>query len=157
MGAFLSAFLDDSRLQRRSSEYQCSHPELALIRCPRLYNGNLVLDCPVPSKFLDLCPQRTEREMTHMRYTAATCDPNNFRVNHSHFYVVAVHSNEPGRPKDEGYALRQVLYDPPRKTELFIVLTMYNVCLHSSFFSRIQSLKRGPFTGRGRSFCGIHV
>ncbi|KAF8318934.1 glycosyltransferase family 2 protein [Cantharellus anzutake] len=72
----------------------------------QLYNGNLVLDCPVPPKLLELCPLKNEREFTHMRYTAATCDPDNFR--------------------DEGYALRQVLYDPPRKTELFIVMTMYN-------------------------------
>ena len=41
-----------------------------------------------------------------MRYSAATCDPNDF--------------------KDSGFTLRQVLYDPPRRTELFIVLTMYN-------------------------------
>ncbi len=40
-----------------------------------------------------------------MRNTAATCDPDNF--------------------KDERYTLRQVLFDPPRRTELFIVLTMY--------------------------------
>lgn len=41
-----------------------------------------------------------------MRYTAATCDPDSF--------------------KDERYTLRQVLFDPPRRTELMIVLTMYN-------------------------------
>jgi chitin synthase len=41
-----------------------------------------------------------------MRYSAATCDPNDF--------------------KDEGFTLRQVHYDPPRRTELFIVMTMYN-------------------------------
>lgn len=40
-----------------------------------------------------------------MRYTAATCDPKDF-VN-------------------EGYTLRQQMLG--RKTELFIVLTMYNV------------------------------
>jgi chitin synthase len=72
----------------------------------QLYNGNLVLDCLVPTKLLDMCAMRNEREFTHMRYTAATCDPNNFKA--------------------EGYALRQVLYEPPRKTELFIVMTMYN-------------------------------
>jgi len=53
-----------------------------------------------------MCAQRNEREFTHMRYSAATCDPNDF--------------------KDEGFTLRQVHYDPPRRTELFIVLTMYN-------------------------------
>lgn len=41
-----------------------------------------------------------------MRYSAATCDPNDF--------------------KNEGFTLRQVHYDPPRRTELFIVMTMYN-------------------------------
>ncbi|GAC73696.1 chitin synthase/hyaluronan synthase [Moesziomyces antarcticus T-34] len=71
-----------------------------------LYHGNLVLDCPVPSKLLDKLNDRESREFTHMRYTAATCDPDNF--------------------KDERYTLRQVLFDPPRRTELFIVLTMYN-------------------------------
>jgi len=49
---------------------------------------------------------RNEREFTHMRYSAATCDPNNF--------------------KDFGFTLRQSHYDPPRRTELFIVMTMYN-------------------------------
>ena len=27
-----------------------------------------------------MCAMRNEREFTHMRYTAATCDPNNFKV-----------------------------------------------------------------------------
>jgi len=72
----------------------------------RLFHGNFVLDCAAPKKLLDMCPMRTEREFAFMRYTAATCDPNLF--------------------KEEGYTLRQVLYDPPRRTELFIVMTMYN-------------------------------
>ncbi|KAH9031109.1 chitin synthase N-terminal-domain-containing protein [Lactarius pseudohatsudake] len=41
-----------------------------------------------------------------MRYSAATGDPNDF--------------------KDNGFTLRQVHYDLPRRTELFIVMTMYN-------------------------------
>jgi chitin synthase len=53
-----------------------------------------------------MSPNRTEREFTHMRYSAATCDPNDFL--------------------SSGFTLRQVHYDPPRRTELFIVLTMYN-------------------------------
>ncbi|KAL4080486.1 glycosyltransferase family 2 protein, partial [Scleroderma citrinum] len=71
-----------------------------------LFHGNLVLDSAVPSKLLDMCALRNEREFTHMRYSAATCDPNDF--------------------KDSGFTLRQVHYDPPRRTELFIVMTMYN-------------------------------
>ncbi|KAK4051686.1 Chitin synthase 4 [Microbotryomycetes sp. JL221] len=72
----------------------------------KLVRGNLVLDCQVPPKLLEKLPRKDEREFTHMRYTAATCDPDNFL--------------------DEQYALRQILYDPPRRTELFIVMTMYN-------------------------------
>lgn len=45
-----------------------------------LYHGNFVLDCAVPSKLLAMCPNKTDREMTYMRYTAATCDPNDFMV-----------------------------------------------------------------------------
>ncbi|EJC98439.1 glycosyltransferase family 2 protein [Fomitiporia mediterranea MF3/22] len=71
-----------------------------------LFHGNLVFDSPVPQKLLDRCKFRTEREFTHMRYSAATCDPNDFM--------------------NEGFTLRQVLYEPPRRTELFIVMTMYN-------------------------------
>jgi chitin synthase len=41
-----------------------------------------------------------------MRYSAATCGPNDF--------------------KDDGFTLRQVHYDPLRHTKLFIVMTMYN-------------------------------
>ncbi|KAL1924501.1 uncharacterized protein VTP21DRAFT_4155 [Calcarisporiella thermophila] len=70
----------------------------------QLTDGNLVLDCPVPSRYLDGVPLKNEKEFTHMRYTAATCDPNNF--------------------KSEGFSLRQPLMG--RSTELFIVMTMYN-------------------------------
>lgn len=71
-----------------------------------LFHGNFVLDNAVPTKLLDMCANRTDREFTHTRYSAATCDPNDF--------------------KDSGFTLRQVHYDPPRRTELFIVMTMYN-------------------------------
>ncbi|CAG8568844.1 4391_t:CDS:2 [Diversispora eburnea] len=71
-----------------------------------LSDGNLVLDCPVPSKLLQQVQLKTDREFTHMRYTACTAEPDHF--------------------KDEKYQLRQRIYDPPRQTELFIVLTMYN-------------------------------
>jgi len=46
----------------------------------RLFHGNLVIDNEVPSKLLDLCPLKNEREFKFMRYTAATCDPNNFKA-----------------------------------------------------------------------------
>ncbi|KAG8882200.1 Chitin synthase, class 1 [Tulasnella sp. 332] len=64
----------------------------------------LVIDCPVPSQVLDMCTNRTEREMTHMRYTAVTDDLEDFTE----------------------YALRQVMYDPPRRTELLIFINVRN-------------------------------
>ncbi len=75
----------------------------------QLFNGNLVLDCPIPPKLLNQVThtQPPERdEFTHMRYSAATCDPNDFY--------------------DERFTLRQRLFAKPRQTELFIVVTMYN-------------------------------
>ena len=71
-----------------------------------LFQGNLVLDCPVPPRFLNTLPNKKDHEFTHMRYTAATCDPSDF--------------------KKERFTLRQVLYEQPRATEMFIVITLYN-------------------------------
>ncbi|WVR05534.1 hypothetical protein IAU60_002552 [Kwoniella sp. DSM 27419] len=72
----------------------------------QLFRGHLVLDIDVPTMLLDQCPIREGNEFTKMRYTAVTCDPNDF--------------------VEDKYTLRQRLYDPPRQTELFIVITMYN-------------------------------
>jgi chitin synthase len=75
----------------------------------QLFNGNLVLDCPIPPTLLNKVPHAPapERdEFTHMRYSAATCDP-------SDFYA-------------ERFTLRQKLFAKARHTELFIVVTMYN-------------------------------
>ena len=47
----------------------------------QLVNGNLVLDCPVPPKLLNQFPHAEtldRNEFTHMRYSAATCDPSEF-------------------------------------------------------------------------------
>lgn len=76
------------------------------LRRVELHDGHLVLDCPVPTKLLQRLPIKTGREFTHMRYTAVTCDPDQFF--------------------DDRYALRAILFDPPRRTELFIIITMYN-------------------------------
>ncbi|KAJ2749160.1 hypothetical protein H4S06_004714, partial [Coemansia sp. BCRC 34490] len=74
------------------------------VKAIELTAGNVVLDCPVPRAVLDRGKFREGSEFTHMRYSAVTCDPNNFR--------------------DERYTLRPFLMG--RQTELFIVLTMYN-------------------------------
>lgn len=70
-----------------------------------LTNGHLILDCPVPKHYLNHQREQEDEEWTHMRYSAVTCDPDEF--------------------KNEGYTLRQAMWN--RETELFIVVTMYNV------------------------------
>ncbi|KAJ1680152.1 hypothetical protein EV182_000584, partial [Spiromyces aspiralis] len=89
---------------RRREEYDIQRRRQ--LKQVTLTSGNLVLDCRVPSKVLDMGrPEyRMHPECTHMRYTACTCDPNYFVNNR--------------------YMLRPALYT--RQTELFIVLTMYN-------------------------------
>lgn len=75
----------------------------------QLFNGNLVLDCPIAPTLLNKinhAPPPERDEFTHMRYTAATCDPSEFF--------------------EERFTLRQQLFAKPRHTELFIVVTMYN-------------------------------
>ncbi|CAG8825897.1 11766_t:CDS:1, partial [Gigaspora rosea] len=69
-----------------------------------LTHGNLVLDCPVPDKVLRNVKYNDGEEFHTMRYTAVTCDPDDFIQNK--------------------YLLRPHIYG--RKTELMIVMTMYN-------------------------------
>jgi chitin synthase len=71
----------------------------------QLTNGNLVVDLNVPPKLV--LPYRGEPEMVKTRYTAVTCDPDDF--------------------EKEKFFLRQ--NENGRTTELFIVITMYNVSL----------------------------
>jgi chitin synthase len=72
----------------------------------KLINGELVLDCKIPTILYSFLPRRDEIEFTHMRYTAVTCDPDDF--------------------VDRGYELRQNMGRTTRETELFICVTMYN-------------------------------
>ncbi|KAL1923589.1 uncharacterized protein VTP21DRAFT_8569 [Calcarisporiella thermophila] len=84
------------RAQRAKNRQSFRHVELV--------QGNLVLDCPVPEKVLRNVRYTQGEEFQYMRYTAVTCDPDDF-IN-------------------ERYTLRPYLYR--RKTEIFIVMTMYN-------------------------------
>lgn len=68
-----------------------------------------MLDVPVPKSLLAACPLKEDREFTRMRYTAATCDPDNFM--------------------EERYSLRQQLMSPPRQVELMIVMSASFICL----------------------------
>jgi chitin synthase len=71
---------------------------------PLTPQGNLVIDVPVADRVSKMGKFSVGTEFTHMRYTAVTCDPDDF-------------------PK-KGYNLRQ--QELQRPTELFIVVTMYN-------------------------------
>ena len=72
----------------------------------RLINGELILECKIPTILHSFLPRRDELEFTHMRYTAVTCDPDDFTL--------------------KGYKLRQNIGATARETELFICVTMYN-------------------------------
>ncbi|KAL8733286.1 MAG: hypothetical protein Q9181_003642 [Wetmoreana brouardii] len=72
----------------------------------RLINGELILECKIPTILYSFLPRRDEIEFTHMRYTAVTCDPDDFTL--------------------RGYKLRQNIGNTARDTELFICITMYN-------------------------------
>lgn len=72
----------------------------------RLINGELILECKIPTILHSFLPRRDEAEFTHMRYTAVTCDPDDFCM--------------------KGYKLRQNIGSTARETELFICITMYN-------------------------------
>lgn len=69
-----------------------------------LTQGNLILDCPVPSKLKGFLSRRGEEEFETMRYTAVTCEPDEF--------------------PNANYSLRPMQYN--RHTELFIAITLYN-------------------------------
>ncbi|KAG8694636.1 Chitin synthase, class 3 [Ceratobasidium sp. 394] len=64
--------------------------------------GNLVVDLNIPERLV--LPKRGSEEMMKTRYTAVTCDPDDFEASH--------------------FSLRQNLYG--RTTELLIGITMYN-------------------------------
>lgn len=91
----------DGRQDRRGlREAQMTKKEV------RLINGELILECKIPTILHSFLPRRDEREFTHMRYTAVTCDPDDFVV--------------------QGYKLRQNIGPTARETELLICVTMYN-------------------------------
>ncbi|KAI0043669.1 glycosyltransferase family 2 protein [Auriscalpium vulgare] len=67
-----------------------------------LTNGNLVIDLPVPPRLV--LPRRGDAEVMKTRYSAVTCDPDDF--------------------EKSGFFLRQ--NELGRRTELFICITMFN-------------------------------
>jgi chitin synthase len=75
-----------------------------LQQIPLTESGNLVFDIPVANLVAKMGKYGVGEEFTHTRYTAATCDPDDF--------------------SKSGYFLRQ--QELSRQTEMFIVITMYN-------------------------------
>ncbi|TFK55464.1 glycosyltransferase family 2 protein [Heliocybe sulcata] len=75
----------------------------------KLTNGNFVAEYPVPTPVFSAVEakwsQTKTTEFTHMRYTAATCDPDDFS-------------------EANGWSLRTKMYN--RQTELLIAVTSYN-------------------------------
>lgn len=82
-------------------------------RLVQIPQGKLVLNCPVPIQYLERVPLRDPKEFNMMRYTAITCDANEFH--------------------QKNYTLRQEIMN--RETEIAICITMYNVgylaCWHT--------------------------
>lgn len=79
------------------------------IKRARLVRGNYVIDAPVPQALLDSFVRPAfgdANETSFVRYSGVTCGPSNF-----------------GRFR---YDLRQLLYLPPRETEIMVCITMFN-------------------------------
>ncbi len=90
----------EKQARRGARQAQMAKKEVKLI------NGELILECKIPTILNSFLPRKDEVEFTHMRYTAVTCDPDDF--------------------VSRGYKLRQNIGSTMRETELFICVTMYN-------------------------------
>ncbi|KAG9099470.1 Chitin synthase, class 2 [Ceratobasidium sp. UAMH 11750] len=110
--------------QHSSSGYSSAREKMLRRRSVcriELQQGNLVLDMPVPSAIIP--PGVTTEEQTHMGYTAATCDPDDFATSR--------------------YSLRPYLMN--LQTELFIVMTMNAVIKNVAHLcQRTKSKTWGP-------------
>lgn len=95
----------DSRWRRRQRQAF----KRGIIRRVKLTKGHFIAEYPVPTAVKNAIePQYASNrttEFSHMRYTAATCDPDDFT-------------------EDNGWSLRTKLYN--RETEILIAVTSYN-------------------------------
>lgn len=117
---------DGAQERRGVRAPQMSRKEVQLI------NGELVLECKIPTILYSFLPRRDEVEFTHMRYTAVTCDPDDF--------------------VERGYKLRQCIGRTTRETELFICITMYNedeLCFTRTMHAVMKNISH--FCSRKRS------
>jgi hypothetical protein len=102
---------DDNRTL--NSPYEGNHFDVPVDAQPRrnktnrrvnLTEGNLILDCLVPSRLLSFLPRKDEENYRYTRYSAITCDPSEF--------------------EEQKFVLRQTMSN--RETELMVVVTLYN-------------------------------
>lgn len=107
---FTDEFYDEKHMGPAPSpgkqERRGAHLKRVEKREVRLVNGELILECKIPTTLYSFLPRKDGSEFTHMRYTAVTCDPDDF--------------------VEKGYKLRQNFGSTERETELFIAVTMYN-------------------------------
>ncbi|KAF9892337.1 Chitin synthase, class 2 [Aspergillus nanangensis] len=116
----------DKQSRRGVRDAQVSTKEVQLI------NGELILECKIPTILHSFLPRRDDREFTHMRYTAVTCDPDDFAA--------------------RGYKLRQQIGTTMRETELFICVTMYNedeICFTRTMHGIMRNISH--FCSRSKS------
>lgn len=92
---------DDKKLPKRTP---------TVLRKFKLWRGNFIFDSPIGQSLLQQYSTAGENEISNefkfMRYQAVTCEPNQLAA--------------------ENFTVRQLKYLTPRRTELMIVITMYN-------------------------------
>ncbi|KAG6853182.1 hypothetical protein C0991_006292 [Blastosporella zonata] len=95
----------DSKWRRRQRQAM----KRGIVRKIKLTKGNFIAEYPVPTAVKNaiepVYAANTTTEFSHMRYTAATCDPDDFT-------------------EANGYSLRTKMYN--RETEILIAVTSYN-------------------------------
>lgn len=139
---------DESWVQRQQSAEEGTGVKRSRTRKVKLVQGSVLsANYPLPSAVQNAIEPRyrnaegvDEEEFTHLRYTAATCDPNDFTL-------------------ASGYNLRARMYN--RHTELLIAITYYNEdktllarTLHGTMknIRDIARLKRTQFWDKGGEF-----
>ncbi|CEQ39616.1 SPOSA6832_01176 [Sporobolomyces salmonicolor] len=103
------------------------NPRRALTKKVKLTNGNYIAEFPVPTAVknanLSSNPRGGPTEFSHMRYTAATCDPNDFTPEIDPL-LHRMDAHELPNYIQNGYSLRASSYG--RETDLLVCITAYN-------------------------------
>jgi len=130
---------------RQPNEQDSNSPTKIVVK--QQFEGNYVVNVPVPDGVFKKATINKEKatelraeEFLYVRYSAVTCDPNEFLQNK--------------------FKLRQQIYaesNSKRKTELFIVLTMYNedeFLFSRSMMAVVENIKNMCYEDRFKSEWG---